>query len=373
MSLYIHIPFCRNKCLYCDFYTGGLRIAQWQNYVDALLQELSLRKYEYCKTPSTLYIGGGTPSLVPISELQRLVHGISFITGDKEWEEFTIEVNPEDVSPENIRGWKNLGVNRISMGIQSLNDSELRSLGRRHDAETAVTAFKLLRSSFDNVSVDVMYGLPGQSLESYVSTLDGIIDLSPDHISSYSLMLEEGTAMTLLAKQGKILLPEEEAWEKMYEMTNQKLGEAGYFRYEISNYGRPGKESKHNAAYWKGLPYLGLGPGAHSYDGKRLRSWNPSDIHLYLGNEASVLLSKRNSEILSDDELREEMIMTRLRLAEGMNITEFGRKFGQEEMKQILKKSASSIEKGYMAVENNFLRFTPLGWTISDTLLPALL
>lgn len=389
-GVYVHIPFCRRKCLYCDFYSIGERLADWPRIIDALTREASIRIQSaetlLSDSPLTLYIGGGTPSLIPSDEFQNLTSSLLNIIGTPI--EFTLEVNPDDVSPEKVAVWHKAGVNRISMGVQSLVDSELLAVGRRHSSRDAVKAFSMLREAFSNISLDLMFGLPGQSVESLGRSLDGIIDLDPEHISVYSLMYEERTALTRLRDSGKIPeLPEEDS-EAMFFLVNRRLGQAGYERYEISNYAKPGFRSHHNSSYWNGSPYIGLGPAAHSFDGLRTRSANISDVKKYLafyGGENPSISNMKNSsindddddirtvEILSDSELREEMIMTRLRTVEGLSIAEFSNSFGQNETHQLLKSAEGWINTGFLIVKaGNMLSLSDKGIMISDEIISSL-
>ena len=374
-GLYVHIPFCRNKCLYCDFYTGGVRIARWNEYVDSLLAELVSRENEMNFEVSTLYLGGGTPSLMPTLELLRLVKGINKISKREKYEEFTIEVNPEDVTDEKIEAWRECGVSRISLGVQTLNDSELKNIGRRHSKADVEEAYDKLTNTFNNISLDVMFGIPGQTIDSYRETLKNIIKLSPSHISSYSLMLEEGTAMTLLAREGKIILPDEDEWIEMTRLTNTLLQKAGYIRYETSNYAKPGKESRHNLKYWKGNPYIGLGPGAHSYNGDRVRRGNPNDLKGYIDRFYKGGNMERffDEEILGEEEIREEMLMTRLRMKEGLDLKEYYERFG-EKRGEILVAQAEKLQKtGFMKLEKEKVSLTDEGYLISDSIILKLL
>ena len=380
-GLYIHIPFCRSKCLYCDFYSGGSRIADWNSYVETLLLELKLRRKEFSEPFDTLYIGGGTPSLMPDENFSFLMESISGCIDTRKLEEFTSEVNPEDISEKKCELWKTNGVNRVSIGVQSMIDNELRKIGRRHTSEEAANAVRLLKKYFDNVSIDVMFGLPGQDRCSYRKTLEEIISLQPQHISSYSLMLEKGTAMTNLVSRGVINLPDEEEWLALFEMTKKSLKEAGYEHYEISNYAKPGFESRHNSAYWLGLPYLGLGPGAHSYDGEKIRRANPADLKGYLKYYSGLPVSKEDSsdrnffieEYLSKEEMAEEMIMTRLRMKSGLNLDEFSDKFGNHQAVRLKEKAANFIDRGELAMSGESLHMTEKGILLSDYILSSLI
>lgn len=364
-GIYVHVPFCRRKCLYCDFYSIGDIRADWHAYVDAILRELEDRLGE-APDLYTLYIGGGTPSLIPQDEFERLADGLlchfSKTGGDFE---FTIEVNPDDVTEEKISAWKRSGVNRISMGVQSLNDEELHFMGRRHNARQVVDAYQMIRKEINNISLDVIFGVPGQTRDSVASTIEGIIEMRPEHVSAYSLMYEEGTVLTQMCRKGQIRELDEGDSVWMFEMLSRRLEEAGYEQYELSNYALPGFRSRHNSSYWYGYPYLGLGPGAHSYDGDRRRSWNGI-------LDGSGYSWERAEEILTDDELREEMIMTRLRTREGIDLAEFESKFGQRRLADLLSGSRSRIDREDMHIINGHLSLTKQGIMISDEIISDL-
>lgn len=360
-GLYIHIPFCRSKCIYCDFYSVGERLALWPDYVDALLAEAAARADELAAEPvSTIYIGGGTPSLLPASEFARLSEGLLKLAGPVE--EFTVEVNPDDVTVQLADVWQKCGVNRVSMGVQSFVDSELSVIGRRHDAAAAIHAFELLRSRFHNISLDLMFGLPGQTIDSFRYSVEKALQLRPEHISAYSLMYEERTALTRLRDAGKIEEASEVDSNQMFELLTSMLTDAGYEQYEISNYARPGFRSRHNSSYWRGERYIGLGPAAHSYDGTNLRSANRHDVKAYINYRlAGRGETPRESELLSDDELREEMIMTRLRTREGIDIADFRRRFGDEAMGCLIRRADKWISNGNMILELDGASWPPAG------------
>lgn len=374
-GLYIHVAYCRRKCIYCDFFSAGDRIADWRRYVDALCSELNYRKNEMAYPLRTIYIGGGTPSLMPSDEFVRLSEALKPYMDRVE--EFTIEVNPDDVSEEKLMVWKSGGVNRISIGIQSLDDTLLSAIGRRHDATTAVCAYNLARQHFSNISVDMMFGLPGQTLEMWVRDLRKIISMRPEHISAYSLMYEEGTAMTSLRNSGRLDEAPEELSEQMFGVLVKELRDAGFQHYEISNFAMSGFRSRHNSSYWRQSPYLGLGPSAHSYDGMRSRKSNRADLRGYLdcwspssfdscitpptGIERVV-----DEEILTDDELREEYIMTRMRTCEGIDLLDFRNRFGVQECSKLLDRSKERINIGSIVVSDNHLALSERAILMSD-------
>lgn len=379
-SLYIHVPYCTSKCIYCDFFSGGAAMADWKVFVDALLNEFASRIGELSVVPDTLYIGGGTPSLMPEREFSRLISSINQ-TLDKtnSWLEFTIEVNPDDVSDYKCKTWKDAGVTRVSMGIQSLNDNELTALKRRHNSKGAIAAYRLLRKYFNNVSVDLMFGIPGQTLDSWHETIETVIDMRPEHLSAYSLMLEEGTALTMLYNQGRVELPDDEICDAMWEMLSDRFRSAGYVQYEISNYSLPGYRSIHNSRYWSGNPYLGLGPSAHSYNGSNIRRFNPSDLKGYLSHFTSADDTKSgnindirifyNEEILTEGERIEERILTRLRVKEGIDLKEFRNEFGERHYQRLLDNAAPMISSGEIAVDSDHLFLTKSGIMTSNRII----
>ena len=311
--IYVHVPFCRSFCTYCDFYSElackGRDSHSYETYLSELLSEAARRaaEIEAAADVRTLYFGGGTPSVLPLTILERIVSAF----GGLSFEEFTIEVNPEDIlekGPEYLAGLKALGVNRVSMGVQSLDDPMLRWMNRRHDAEGAHKAFLALREAgFDNISLDVIFGISHLSEETLSSTLREILSWKPEHISAYQLSIEEGSALAEMLESGRYREAEENQCAAQYELICRLLAEEGYDHYEISNWARPGFEARHNSAYWARVPYVGLGPGAHSFDGVR-RSWNSQNVSSW----------ESEYEYLSEEEAREESIMLGLRTSKGV-------------------------------------------------------
>lgn len=395
-GIYVHIPYCARRCLYCDFYTEGVIRADWPAYVSALLTELRQRldgpEGDILRDADryTLYIGGGTPSLIPLPEFRRLTDGIIGMTGRKP-SEFTIEVNPDDVTQEKAEAWRAVGVDRVSMGVQSLIDSELKFIGRRHDAATAIQAYGILRPLFDNISLDLMFGLPGQTMDSLRQTLDGLMQMRPEHISAYSLMYEERTALTRLRDSGKIQEADETLSVDMFRAICDTLQQNGYGHYEISNWALSGRESQHNSAYWEGVPYLGLGAGAHSYDGHRTRRSNLPDAPLYISSLSSLSdlsHSSQSSQIsqsshsshsshytnedLDSEALREEMIMTRLRTRHGLDLAEYAERFGQSALDSLMRRAAPIIARGLLSDDHGHLALTRDGVMLSDDIITDL-
>ena len=307
-GLYIHIPFCKKRCLYCDFFST-IQLEKRDAYVEALIKELDARRDEAGEPIRTIYIGGGTPSTLSLESMTALAQHLRSIC----IEEYTVEVNPGDVTKNYIEGLRALGVNRLSMGIQSFQDELLKLIGRRHDARQAIEAVKTAKEAgFDNLSIDLMYALPTQTMEQWKADIETALRLNVQHISSYGLMYEEGTALTRMRDNGQIEAIDEETENAMYDYLCARLKEAGYVHYEVSNFALPGYEAKHNSRYWDGTPYIGIGAGAHSYIGN-VRSWNPDDLEAYIAGDI-----QREQEVLTETDLYNERIMLGLRTSRGI-------------------------------------------------------
>jgi oxygen-independent coproporphyrinogen-3 oxidase len=342
--IYLHVPFCGSFCTYCDFYSEICRSRQaFNEYADAVIAEIRDRRKELEMNMSaqdavnTLYIGGGTPSVLPLDVLSRIVGAVSqteqlsLVTEPVEvttptglFDEFTVEVNPEDIvekGREYVRGLLALGVNRISMGIQSFNDDILRWMNRRHDAGNSVKAFHILRKSgVRNISIDLIFGISQLTDETWKDTIEKALELSPEHISAYQLSIEEGSALAKMVADGRYVEASEEQCRRQYDILCRCLGRSGYHHYEISNFAKPGFEAVHNSAYWRRAPYIGLGPGAHSLTGN-VRSWNSQELP-HRSPDGSSATYSRTSETLSPEDIRVERIMLSLRTDKGLKATE---------------------------------------------------
>ena len=313
-GIYIHIPFCATRCIYCDFYSTTLR-NKGDEYVKALAKEMDERKEFLRDEPlQTIYLGGGTPSQLGDACIRQILNAIAERYDLSQVTEITMEANPDD-----IREGQDWGrVNRISMGVQSMVDDELRLLHRRHDAAQVCKAVKILRDAgIENISLDLMYGLPTQTLESWEYSIDELLKLRPQHISAYNLSVEEGTKLNTLVEKGELTVCDDETCLDMAALLRDKLRAAGYEQYEISNYALPGYHSRHNSSYWVQTPYLGLGPGAHSYDGQRQRTWNAPRVMEYLQGKRT-----EEKEILTDIDLYNERVMLGLRTQQGVKLNE---------------------------------------------------
>ena len=310
--MYVHIPFCKKRCLYCDFFSTTL-LERREEYVDALLREIELRRHEAGEAIRTIYIGGGTPSTLPVGDIQRILDAI----GTDQAEEITVEVNPGDLSPEYLSALRQTGVNRLSIGVQSFQDHLLQLIGRRHNAQQAIDAVHMAQhAGFDNISIDLIYALPTQTLELWQADIEMALQLGVQHISTYGLMYEEGTALTRMREAGEIEAVDEDTENRMYDELCERLKAKGFVHYEVSNFALPGFEAKHNSSYWNGTPYIGIGAGAHSYL-PPVRSWNPDDLDAYIQGIRSGTL-QRESETLSERDLYNEKIMLGLRTNKGI-------------------------------------------------------
>lgn len=339
--IYLHVPFCGSFCTYCDFYSEICRGGRaFNEYADAVLKEVNDRREEICMNMSapgavnTLYIGGGTPSVLPLDVLRRIVdallssgslrRGENTVGAQSPFEEFTVEVNPEDIvekGGEYVRGLLETGVDRVSMGIQSFDDGILRWMNRRHSAAGAVEAFRILRRcGVRNISVDLIFGLSQLADDVWEDTIERALELAPEHISAYQLSIEEGSALAKLVADGRYIEASDEQCRHQYDVLCQTLRQAGYHHYEISNFARPGFEAVHNSAYWSRVPYIGLGPGAHSLTGD-IRSWNSQELP-HRSPDGSLATYSRTSETLSPEDIRVERIMLSLRTDKGLEAAE---------------------------------------------------
>ena len=324
-GIYFHYPFCSQACNYCNFHFST-QIKYRQKMQQAMNGELYLRKREL-KTPiESIYFGGGSPSLLPASFFHKTIKLVKNYFKLSDNVEVTLEANPNDLSLENLKDLKKSGVNRISLGVQSFEDDELKMMNRIHNANQALKAIEWTSKVFDNFSVDLIYGLPKSDTSSWAHNLDTLISFNPPHISTYALTVEPKTALSYQVEKGEVKLLDEETVKFQYDLLISRLEKASYINYEFSNFGKFGFLSVNNSNYWSGKPYLGIGPSAHSFDGHRLRSWNISNNSKYLKSleKECLPLSK---EILKDHEVFNEYVMIGLR-TNGINISRVNESFG---------------------------------------------
>ena len=315
-GIYLHVPFCHSKCAYCDFYSIA-NPAKVDEYVNTVEQEYGQRVCELgSEMVSTLYFGGGTPSMLDTEHFSRLA-GLLY---SDSIEEFTIEVNPEDVTEDKVRLWCECGVNRVSIGVQSLIDEELRTVRRRHSAADALSAIKMLQDAgISNISGDLIYGLPGQTRQSWEYSLGTLLATGIKHLSAYCLSYEEGTLLYRMLCDGRINEMPDEETEYLYGLLCRRAAEAGFNHYEISNFALPGLHSRHNSNYWRGVAYLGLGPAAHSLDSVGIRRYNTAAVSEYINGCNAVGIVEAETDI---DRVNDR-IMTGLRTAEGIYLQDF--------------------------------------------------
>lgn len=359
-GIYIHIPFCASRCIYCGFYsTTGLELRQ--KYVDVVCKEMTMRA---ASAPiETIYFGGGTPSQLTPEQLRQLFLYINKVYAPHVTE-VTIEMNPDDVTPEYAETLSQLGVNRVSMGAQTFNDERLRFLRRRHSSSQVYDAVRILRESgICNISIDLMYGFPDETLDDFRRDIDAALALDVEHISAYCLMIEEGTALHRMGVEAA----DEETERAMYEMLIDCLTAAGYEHYEISNFARPGYRSRHNSSYWNDTPYIGLGAAAHSYDG-HCRSWNVADIRAYIAAIERGELPTECEELDADTKYNDR-IATALRTRDGLNLGELDERHRQ----YCLTEAQRFIADGLLEIVDNNLRLTRRGLFVSNMVMSELM
>ncbi len=372
-GIYVHIPFCRRKCLYCDFYSVGERFITG-DFDKLINHELLLRgNFLNDKRISTVYLGGGTPSLLPIESVGRILEGIDTLSSLNGDAEITIEVNPDDVSLELFRSYKRLGVNRISIGVQSFNQAELSFLGRRHSVESSsVAVHNAQDAGFENISIDLIYGIPGSTLQTWEHSLSVAENLNPQHFSCYHLTYEGNTPLTRRLRKGLFTALDEELSLGQFELLRSFAQSKGYLHYEVSNFAKEGFISRHNSSYWLGEEYLGLGPAAHSYNGA-VRQWNPYSLERW---EDGIKNNSPNIEMesLSAVSKYNELLITRLRTIWGVNTDDVSRMFG-ESFASFLNKSAQKyIDDGRMSrTKGNTLLISPSAYFVSDSIVENLM
>jgi len=367
-GIYIHVPFCQSRCIYCDFYSTTYG-AEWKrSYVDSLKREIQLRREEIdaARVPS-LYIGGGTPSQLPSTLLQEVFRAIQENFTLAKDAEVTIEANPDDVTPEWLAALSQTPVNRISMGVQTFSDSLLCFLNRRHTSHQAIEAVQRCQDAgYSNISLDLIYGLPGQTFEDWCRDVKLLLSLDVPHLSAYALSYEEDTALSKMLQDGKVDEASDELSWQMYEYLMNETAAAGMEHYEISNFAKPGMHSRHNSSYWDGSPYLGLGPGAHSFDGGCVRRSNDTSLKDYVCSTADVPHQK---EVLTPEEQYDELVMTRLRTALGLSLS----LLTPEQRSYCMEMAEPHIHSGNLVQDGLVLRLSRKGIFISNSIISDLM
>ena len=365
-GLYFHIPFCRRVCGYCDFArTADMR--RRDEVVGAMHRELRRRRdFLHNINIGTVYFGGGTPSVLPPAELQRMIDTAAECFDLSAVGECTAEANPDDLTAQYISELRRTSVDRLSIGIQSFDDGCLQMMNRRHTAAEAIEAVKRAQDAgFENISVDLIFGVDGYGGEVLRRNIEMVVGLGVQHVSAYHLTVEPGTAFARRVADGRMRIVDEEVSEAEYMALHEALVAAGFEHYEVSNYALPGRRSQHNSSYWSGAEYIGIGPGAHSFDGER-RCWNAATVGEYLAGGGG------GEERLTGRDRRNEMIMTSLRTAEGLDMQLFAERFGREAVMKTFDRSKSFLLAGSLVSENGRLRIPPKKFLLSDSVIESL-
>ena len=367
-GVYIHIPFCKRLCAYCDFYKS-VRLSYLEEVVAAMHRELSERRgYLRDQRIETLYFGGGTPSLLSVEQLAGLKRRVEELFDCSHLGEVTLEANPDDLTAPYLEGLRKAGFNRLSIGVQSFDDEELRWMNRRHTAQRAEEAVREARAAgFENLTLDLIFGVPGFGEEVLRRNLERVLALEPEHISAYHLTIEPDTALGRKEARGELCAVEESISEREYTLVHETLTRAGYDHYEISNYARPGFRARHNSAYWQGREYLGIGPAAHSFDG-RSRRWSLDTVESY----ASGGEFRFEQELLTERDRLNEYLMTHLRTAEGISFRERGEQFGPEAVVRIEKEAEPLLLQRLLSSTPEGLKIPAERFLLSDHLIGML-
>lgn len=373
-GIYVHIPFCKSRCIYCDFFSTT-SLEERDRYVVAVKRELEMRK-DYLPQATridTVYFGGGTPSMLRAEQLCNILSHIRQTYDVSPLAEITAEGNPDDLSTEYLSTLRQGGFNRLSMGVQTFSNERLRFLCRRHTVEVAKQAVdNARRAGFENISIDLMYGFPGETLEEWEKDIEQALSLKPEHISAYALMYEEGTRLWDMLERGVVEEIDENLSLSMYETLMEQLRFAGYEHYEISNFCKPDHHSRHNSSYWEGVSYIGIGAAAHSFDGLS-RQWNPESLNEYFRGIDSGA-SSFEKEILTNSQRYDEMVMTGLRTAKGVDLRKLEDLFGKDALNYCMSNAQPHIEAGRMRIEgNSMLKLSKAGIFTSDDIMSDLM
>lgn len=371
LGIYVHIPFCKQKCYYCDFVSYANQEAKIEPYIEALKKEIEERSKKEIGEITTIYIGGGTPSFIEANQIEEIINTIKQYYKVRKEAEITIEVNPGTVDETKLEVYQKVGINRLSIGLQSTKNHLLKEIGRIHTYEEFLNCYQLARKvGFENINVDLMLGLPNQTLQEVEESLQEVISLNPEHISFYSLILEENTKMEKMIEEKLLTLPSEELERKMYWKAKRRLEKNGYLHYEISNFAMQGYQSKHNTNCWKQKEYLGFGVAAHSYQDNK-RYCNTNSIEEYCKNieERDFKENQTICEIQTKEEKRKEYMLLGLRMIEGIDIQEFKNKFIEnplylfhQELKKLVKEELVEVDLNQIKLTNKGLDFANMVW-----------
>lgn len=366
-GIYVHIPFCKSRCIYCGFFSTTTLQKRGQ-YVDALCDELQRRKsFLHGEPIETIYFGGGTPSLLAVAYVEKVLRHIYNIYNVHENAEITLEGNPDDLSPNHLKALYSIGINRLSIGVQTFSDARLKLLNRRHTAIQAIQAIEnAQQAGFSNISIDLMFGFPTQTLPEWEQDVQQALSLGVQHLSAYSLMYEEGTRLEQMLDTGEIEEIDEEASLRMYEHLIDATTQAGFKHYEISNFALPRMQSRHNSNYWHSVPYLGVGAGAHSYDGHD-RCFNLDSLDDYFAGSTPVF------EHLTEAERYDEFVFTGLRTSSGINLSELEKRFGSTYKDYCLANASKHISTGCLIHADGIIKLSRKGLFISNDVMSDLM
>jgi oxygen-independent coproporphyrinogen-3 oxidase len=363
-GIYIHIPFCKQACHYCDFHFST-SLKKKDEMVQALMHEIYLRRAELLDEPvETIYFGGGTPSILSVADVQRIIQAVyqNFeVTANPE---ITLEANPDDLSWDVLQSYKEIGINRISIGVQSFFDDDLKLMNRAHSAAESLACLQNARTLFDNITIDLIYGIPGMSLEKWKQNIQTALSLHIPHISSYALTVEPKTALHKMVSSGQVAQPSDQSAQEHFLYLTDALQAAGFIHYEISNFAREGYFSKNNSGYWLGKKYIGIGPSAHSYDGQK-RSWNIANNSLYIKAIAQGELPSE-SETLTFEDQYNETIMTGLRTIWGVSLARIESEFGLETLSHLQTQAQKYRDNGWLEIKEGQLVTTRAGKFMAD-------
>jgi len=365
--LYLHVPYCRQACVYCDFHFST-NLSRKGHVVGAMQEELRLRKDFFTQNGAlhTIYLGGGTPSVLSEAELGGLFETILQLVEIASGAEITLEANPEDLSVENLKMWRSAGINRLSLGIQSFFEDDLKWMNRAHSGEDAARAVARAQDAgFTNLTLDLIFGMNNSTAERWEANLEKALALKVPHMSVYALTVEEKTVLAHQVRKGQTHLPSQEGYAEQFLHAHNRLTEAGYHHYELSNYALSGHEAVHNSAYWQGKPYVGIGPSAHGFDGKD-RYWNVAHNHLYQQALQEGKLAEGGRETLSPRDQYHEYLMTHLRKADGIDVSRIEQEFVPNWSAEFMPYLTQIERQGLANFADNTLKLTPKGWLVSD-------
>ena len=365
IGVYIHIPFCKRKCYYCDFVSYPEKYELQEKYIDKVIQEIEEnKKILQDNNVTTIYIGGGTPSSIKPELIKRILNKVYNYTEINNIKEITIEVNPGTATKNNLQLYKNCGINRLSIGLQSTNNDILNEIGRIHNFNQFLDTYKWTREAgFKNINVDLMIGIPNQTLDDVKTSLEKVVSLKPEHISVYSLIVEDETPMKKLIESGKLKLPDEEDERNQYKYTKNFLELNGYKHYEISNFAKPGFESKHNLNCWEQKQYIGLGVAAHSYI-NGVRYSNTISLEEYLNKDSKDI--KEIHETQTIDDMKKEYMLLGLRKIDGVQISKFEEKFGENPIYLFKNELKKLIQEGLLIIDLDNIKLTEKGLDLAN-------